>query len=573
MNNHDAQRESLSVHHCGATPRSVLGRSLLGEYLSLALMTHAGIGSIAWGACSVRDPTALLFVAGSLWIVGRAAGAFAQRAFAPLITAGLIIAAWAFQQQELQLPVPAVAIFSSPVIIAMLGVVLFLDVVELGMSPLAAAAGRRLRSWNWHRIAVWAFASVFVIYMVVIPTVGWVTAKVHPPKSGRVVENMSLADQVRLRSMEAMTAVWFFALGATVGSFLNVVAYRMPRGESVVFRRSRCPRCRTPIKGRDNVPILGWLLLDGRCRACQTAISFRYPIVESVTAAIFLLLYFVELISGGANIPLRQPNLYHGVVWIIFYTKWDLVALYLFHCFSLSALLAWTLIDVDRQRIPWRARCLVGVILCVLPSLWSDLLPVPWLRRVAFGFDAPEWLSVMGTTMIGGLSGTLLGWLAARAIHFRVQHKALDGEESGERLPGGHTASAGMIVGLSVGWQAAVGVWLMAMAIRPIALGVTRRWNLSEPPMTAILLVAYVIHLMSWRWLTTDWWPSHSTTPIFWAVASVGFVSLWLFNRFLSGPREPGDNSGGNSETAAMTTGLPFSNSATSSPWTSKEPF
>ena len=72
-------------------------------------------------------------------------------------------------------------------------------------------------------------------------------------------------------------------VGAIVGSFLNVVAYRLPRGESLSHPPSRCPQCGTPIKPYDNVPVLSWLVLRGRCRACGAPISARYPLVEAVT--------------------------------------------------------------------------------------------------------------------------------------------------------------------------------------------------------------------------------------------------------------------------------------------------
>ncbi len=78
------------------------------------------------------------------------------------------------------------------------------------------------------------------------------------------------------------------ALGAVVGSFLNVVIHRVPRGESIVQPRSRCPGCRQPIAAWDNVPVLSWLLLRGRCRACRTPISLRYPLIEAFTALAFV---------------------------------------------------------------------------------------------------------------------------------------------------------------------------------------------------------------------------------------------------------------------------------------------
>jgi leader peptidase (prepilin peptidase)/N-methyltransferase len=76
-------------------------------------------------------------------------------------------------------------------------------------------------------------------------------------------------------------------VGAAVGSFLNVVIYRLPRGESLVHPRSRCPGCGTQIAEYDNIPIVSWLLLRGRCRHCGTPISARYPAVELITALVF----------------------------------------------------------------------------------------------------------------------------------------------------------------------------------------------------------------------------------------------------------------------------------------------
>jgi leader peptidase (prepilin peptidase) / N-methyltransferase len=85
----------------------------------------------------------------------------------------------------------------------------------------------------------------------------------------------------------ALTAPLMAAvLGAAVGSFLNVVAYRLPRGLSLVRPGSRCPSCDTPIRPYDNVPVLSWIALRGRCRSCGAGISARYPVVEAVTLAL-----------------------------------------------------------------------------------------------------------------------------------------------------------------------------------------------------------------------------------------------------------------------------------------------
>jgi leader peptidase (prepilin peptidase) / N-methyltransferase len=76
-------------------------------------------------------------------------------------------------------------------------------------------------------------------------------------------------------------------LGALIGSFLNVVIHRLPLGESLVSPGSHCPSCGAPVRARDNVPVLSWLLLRGRCRNCGAPISARYPVVEALTAAAF----------------------------------------------------------------------------------------------------------------------------------------------------------------------------------------------------------------------------------------------------------------------------------------------
>lgn len=100
-------------------------------------------------------------------------------------------------------------------------------------------------------------------------------------------------------SFEAVTGMpefvayaFIFMLGAIVGSFLNVVIHRVPNEQSIVFPNSTCPNCKTPIKPYDNIPILSWVLLRGRCRACSAAISPRYPAVELLTALLFVLVYW-----------------------------------------------------------------------------------------------------------------------------------------------------------------------------------------------------------------------------------------------------------------------------------------
>src|SRR3954451_15481508 len=89
-------------------------------------------------------------------------------------------------------------------------------------------------------------------------------------------------------AVTAFVTVVCGVFGLLVGSFLNVVIYRVPRKESVVRPRSRCPGCGTQLGERDNIPVVSWLLLRGKCRTCGEPISARYPLVELLTGALFV---------------------------------------------------------------------------------------------------------------------------------------------------------------------------------------------------------------------------------------------------------------------------------------------
>ena len=102
--------------------------------------------------------------------------------------------------------------------------------------------------------------------------------------------------------MQVVLHLYFFFTGAVVGSFLNVVIARVPRGESVVRPRSRCPRCKSSIAWFDNVPVVSWLVLRARCRACGLPISARYPIVEALTGVLALAIvrqYGINFVALG----------------------------------------------------------------------------------------------------------------------------------------------------------------------------------------------------------------------------------------------------------------------------------
>lgn len=193
----------------------------------------------------------------------------------------------------------------------------------------------------------------------------------------------------------AATVLFGVLLGLLVGSFLNVVVYRVPRGESVVHPRSRCPGCGYELAWYDNVPVLSWVVLRGRCRRCQSPISARYPLVEALTAVVFGLLAW--RFSGTWQLP---SFLYLGAVGI-----------------------ALAFIDLDTKRLPdvlTLPSYLVGGALLLLPAAldgsWSAYLRA-WLGALAlFGFYFllafiyPAGMG-FGDVKLAGVLGLYLGWL------------------------------------------------------------------------------------------------------------------------------------------------------------------
>lgn len=320
---------------------------------------------------------------------------------------------------------------------------------------------------TWVRVALVLVAAAFVAYMILIPAVDAILSsfREQPKKIIQIQNDMTLAEKIRLRTIEGVTAFWFFAFGAAIGSFLNVVVYRMPMGESLVFRRSRCPMCGTQISGRDNVPILGWLMLGGRCRTCGDSISLRYPTIELIVGSLFLLLYFAELISGGMNLPIRRPNDYAGVVWIIFYTKWDLVTIYLFHCAMLSLLLALALIDLDGKRLPMKSLVLFGLLLAVPACLFPQLLLVK-LPLQSFGASMPTWAQPLVTV----LAGAAFGLLGAIAISAAIRQAAFAGSQFGAGL---------VLIGICLGWQAVLASLVITLVLKLGAI-LVGKWGVRE---------------------------------------------------------------------------------------------
>lgn len=176
-----------------------------------------------------------------------------------------------------------------------------------------------------------------------------------------------------------------FALGACVASFLNVVIWRVPRGESIVSPPSHCPRCGAAIRWWQNIPVVSWFALRGRCAACKAPISPRYVLVEILGGALFLAAYFKFAAPGCGGCPAGFAALLVAWTWI-------------------SLMIAGSFIDFDLQLLPDFTT--VGGI--VLGVAWGAARCIPGLAMDGFVLEA---FAPLCSSLAGLVTGFGLLWL------------------------------------------------------------------------------------------------------------------------------------------------------------------
>ncbi|HEY4267020.1 MAG TPA: prepilin peptidase [Galbitalea sp.] len=210
-----------------------------------------------------------------------------------------------------------------------------------------------------------------------------------------------------IESLAITIAVAAGVLGLLIGSFLNVVIYRVPNGMSLVRPASACPKCGHAIKGYDNVPVLSWLLLRGKCRNCKTGISSRYPLVEAGTAVFFAVV--AAYMIASANLSTAPTTVASTLVLIAF--------LYL-----VAITVALALIDIDVRRLP-DAIVVPGYLVAIVLFLAASILTGSWGALVQAGvgmvgaaavyfilmFIRPDAMG-FGDVKLAGLLGLFMGW-------------------------------------------------------------------------------------------------------------------------------------------------------------------
>lgn len=289
-----------------------------------------------------------------------------------------------------------------------------------------------------------------------------------------------------------------------------MVAWRLPLGMSLLKPPSHCPGCKTPIRLRDNVPVLGWILLRGRCRACGCKISPRYPLVELAMGVAFGVLAYYELATAGSIFPPRNA-LKPIATGLMF--DWTLLGVWLYHVTLVSILATIALIESEGSRL---TRGFFVFALCaglLPPVIWPEL-------RVTFSLKANAVTWAADTTVqlalrhliIGAVLGTCIGWSfdPRRSDRARVV-------ELGAAL-----ASVGLFLGDAILLPVAGILAVVVLLLRLIAIAFP---VLLRAPRSAIVLPTVIYMILHWPQTVNPFDNAEAYTA---TVLIVGLVSALL---------------------------------------------
>ncbi|MHC5539859.1 prepilin peptidase [Singulisphaera rosea] len=298
-----------------------------------------------------------------------------------------------------------------------------------------------------------------------------------------------------------LVGLWLLALGTVVGSFINVCVFRIPFQKSLIWPGSHCPKCWNSIPARDNIPILGWLALGGKCRSCHDPISARYPLVEALVGIFYLALFVVDVIYGPRSWAGEAPVGLFGV--------------WFYHAILIALLVAATFIDYDLMIIPDEITVTGMVVGIGLGAWFPEIRPVPSSALTPMsGF----WIGVAGLLAGGGLTQTVR---IVGSVIFRR-----------EAMGFGDVTLMAMI-GAFLGWQAAVltfflapffgiahALWKLTRYVGKLVSGRKSSSADRELPFGPYLSMAAATLVLSWPWLWRYWGAEFFKT--------LGMVSLWV---------------------------------------------
>jgi leader peptidase (prepilin peptidase)/N-methyltransferase len=475
-----------------ASGNDLLDNSLPGEFIRLLLIGTASFSALASVARVGTDPIYPMLVAGNVVVLvsivtTRFAGAVRGLFLLGLASAVIYLTLQSAEPNRWGAPI---VFFSPAMLLTSLGILVLRD-----FAVTFRGVTQRL---SYRTMAGLLVASVLLLYMIVVPSIDAILEQFRDRPAAYKIEELSVFEQLRIRSAKFAVFAIFTYVGACVASFVNVVAASAPQGGAIALRTSACPKCGTAIRRIDNLPIFSYLNLAGRCRNCTAVIPLRYFIVEVIGATIFGALFLFELVTGAANVPGFPHYAYTGILWIILYTKWPVVGIYFYHATLFSCLMMLALMDLDRLRCP---KWLAGSLLLIFAGL---PIAVPTLQPVVFDAQTPaDWTAHLPTwfvSMANGSIGGMVGWLIPSFVRWQGERRFLG------RFAGRQFSLAGALIGIAVGWQASVTIF--ALAIIPTSLlFACRRGNrhLLRYTATSVLSTVAFLHQPVWEWLAAMW--------------------------------------------------------------------
>ena len=336
------------------------------------------------------------------------------------------------------------------------------------------------------------------------------------------------------RLIDVTVVIWCFWIGSSIGSFLNVVAWRMPRGESI-NGRSHCPRCQAKLRARDNFPVFGWLRLGGRCRTCRLPISPRYPIVELVVGLSMTLVAIGQLYR--ISLPGMTSHGHRGPLWAPIIDA-DVLIMLAFHIYALTIAWAFALVRFDNQRLPAR------LVVWGLAPLIIAMLILPWLGigswRASSAIAASS-LNLTGVSHYVDAFLRVLTALVAAAILGRSLARGLCPTADPKMDPLGKSTAELMDViailsvpSLVFGWQSVIGVVVIASIVAAILKRTLLHGTKPIGCFAIAICVTSAIHLFGWSRLQDfAYWPSPHSSPaviLGWS-AVILLTPLWLGGR------------------------------------------
>ncbi len=310
----------------------------------------------------------------------------------------------------------------------------------------------------------------------------------------------SVNDFLLCRTFEWMLGIWSFAMGASIASFLNVVAYRVPAGLPLTGG-SFCPYCRVPIAKQDNVPVLGWIFLAGRCRSCHLPISSRYPIFEAIGGFIALSVYMSTVLSHGGNLPWAhgRSTMPYGMPVNLRFFDQSIFYVASMHAIVLLLFFAAALTRWSHGVLPiktwFTAACLIFVAYLAFPAICIE--PIPNLETTSAGSFEP--LVPRANVVLAASLGGFVGYLVALLTSNLLYPASSDQEEYKDQW-----RWIWLVLGTVMLWKATLIVFAIQQIVYPIAkrlFSYSRFKNAFHDPVTTIWF-SMMLFLPCWNLLT-----------------------------------------------------------------------